>query len=76
MGIKRISGDVAAGTKQCMVANSRVQEEDENLRKRSQTSNDEEVILNYLRSNITQPCSPLELPRKEIVTVRHAVGVF
>ena len=76
MGRKSISGEVAAATIQCMVANSRVQEEDENLRKRSQTSNDEEVILNYLRSNITQPCSPLELPRKETVTVTHAVDVF
>ena len=36
-------------TKHDMVANLRVQEEDEKLRKRSQTSNDQEVILNYLR---------------------------
>ena len=59
-----------------MVANLRVQEKDEKLLKRSQTSTDQKVILNYLRSNITQLCPPLELPQKETITVTHTVGVF
>ena len=60
MGMERISGEVAAATKHGMVADLRIQEKDEKLRKRSQTSNEQEVILNYLRSNITPPCSLLD----------------
>src|SRR5215216_6566194 len=60
-----IGGEVAASTKHNMVANLRTQVKDEKLRKRSLSSNDQEVILNYLRSNITPPCSLPEPCRKE-----------
>ena len=48
------SGEVAAAAKHDMVANIPIQELDEKLRKWSQTSSDQEVILNYLHSTITQ----------------------
>ena len=71
-----ISGEVAAATKQCMVANLRVQEYDENLRKQSQTSNDQEVILNYLRSNITPPCSLLDPLEKRPSRLHTRLGIL
>ena len=50
MGMERISGEVAAATKQCMVANLRKEEREEKQWNGRETSNDQEVILNsYLR---------------------------
>ena len=50
MGMERISGEVAAVTKQDMVANRRKQEREESKRNGREASNDQEVILNsYLR---------------------------
>ena len=64
MGMEKISGEVATATKHDMVANLRIQEYDEKLHKWSQTSNDQEVILNYLCSNITQTVFTSRTPMK------------
>ena len=60
-----------------MVANLRKEEREEKQRNGRETSNDQEVILKLLTSNITPtPCSLPGLRREETITATHAVDVF
>ena len=75
MGKERISGEVAAALSIVWWLTY------EYKNKMSNYANGRKLVmirkcLNYLRSNITPPCSLLELTRKKTVTVTHVVGVF
>ena len=54
MSMEWVSGEVAASTKHCMVSNLRVQEKEEKQWNGREASNDQEVNLKLLTSNITQ----------------------